>query len=476
MTDSMKTLIFIPTYNERENAPAMGNALMKLGLDADLLFLDDNSPDGTGELLDELARQHARIRIIHRPEKAGIGSAHLEGIAYAYDHEYERLVTMDCDFTHSPEDVPRLLAESEGAAVVVGSRYLHRGGLPGWSVGRKLLTHLGHFLTKALLGFTQDATGALRVYDLRKVPRELFSLVSARGYAFFFESLFILHKNGFQVREVPIVLPARTYGSSKMNVREVERSVEQLVTLALGQYLHPAQFRLPPSLDNLNPTLVDSQGWDEYWDKKGTRTALAYDAIASSYRKLVIKRNLTATIRREFPPGATLLHAGCGSGQVDVDLHSHARITAVDISPHALRIYLRENPGVFAVCHANIFELPFPEATFDGAYNLGVVEHFTDEELTRVFKELHRVIKPGGKFVIFWPHARATSVMVLNTAHWAMNGLMQRPVRLHPPEVSLIRSKEDAKARLATGGFDLESYSFGVKDAYVQSVVVARRS
>jgi len=472
----MKTLLFIPTYNERDNARRMGEALLKLPLDAQIVFLDDNSPDGTGEILDGLARQHPRIHVIHRAGKEGIGTAHLAGIAHAYDHGYERLVTMDCDFTHSPEDIPRLIAESAGAAVTVGSRYLNTGSLPGWSVARKSMTRLGHFLTQNLLGFSHDATGALRVYDLRKIPREVFTLVSARGYAFFFESLFILHENGFAIREVPIVLPSRTYGSSKMSLVEIERSVEQLMTLAVGKYLHPSQFKLPPAVGDINPALIDPQGWDAYWNKKATRTALVYGAIASVYRKLVIKRRLTDTIRHEFRPGSSLLHAGCGSGQVDVDLHAYARITAIDISVPALRIYRRENPNAFAVRHASIFDLPFPDATFDGAYNLGVVEHFTDRELTRAFTELRRVIKPGGKYVIFWPHARATSVLVLNTAHWAMNDLMGQRVQLHPPEVSLVRSKEDATTRLAAGGFELESYYFGVKDAYVQSVVVARRS
>ncbi len=472
----MKTLLFIPTYNERDNVRRMCEALLKLPLDADIAFLDDNSPDGTGEILDELAHTHPRVHVIHRAGKEGIGTAHLAGIAHAYDHGYERLITMDCDFTHSPEDVPRLVSESAGAAVTVGSRYLQSGSLPGWSVARKSLTRLGHFLTQNLLGFSHDATGALRVYDLRKIPRELFTLVSARGYAFFFESLFILHENGFAIREVPIVLPSRTYGSSKMSAVEIERSVEQLMTLAVGKYLHPAQFKLSPAVDDINPALVDPQGWDEYWNKKATRTAVLYDAIASVYRKLVIKRRLTETIRREFRPGSSLLHAGCGSGQVDVDLHAHARVTAVDISPQALRIYRRENPNAFAVRHASVFDLPFPDATFDGAYNLGVVEHFEERELNKMFTELRRVIRPGGKFVIFWPHAHATSVLVLNTAHWAINDVMGKPGRLHPPEVSLLRGKDDAKARLSAGGFDLESYYFGVKDAYVQSVVVARRN
>src|SRR6266542_1373614 len=101
----LKTLIFIPTYNERNNVEEMAKQILALGLDADLMFMDDNSPDGTGEILDRLARTHQRVLVRHRPEKLGIGSAHLDGVRWAYDHGYDSLITMDCDFTHSPADV-----------------------------------------------------------------------------------------------------------------------------------------------------------------------------------------------------------------------------------------------------------------------------------------------------------------------------------------------------------------------------------
>ena len=151
--------------------------------------------------------------------KLGIGSAHQDGIHYAYEHGYDTLVTMDCDFTHQPADVQRLLevAQASGTAVAIGSRYMERDSLPGWNLMRRSLTHLGHFLTTNLLRLPQDATGALRVYQLRAIPRELWTRVRSPGYAFFFESLFVLHRNGFAIQEMPIALPARTYGSSKMS-------------------------------------------------------------------------------------------------------------------------------------------------------------------------------------------------------------------------------------------------------------------
>jgi dolichol-phosphate mannosyltransferase len=470
-----KTLIFIPTYNEGDNVGPMCKELDALGLDADLVVLDDNSPDGTGALLDELSRIYPRLRVIHRTGVRGIGSAHLDGIAYAYDHGYDKLVTLDCDFTHSPRDIPMMLERSAGAEVTVASRYLEQDSLPGWSVFRKSLTRLGHFLTENLLGIGNDATGAFRVYDLRRIPRGIFELVTAHGYAFFFQSLFILHQNGLGILDVPIRLPARTYGHSKMSLREVQRSVGQLVSLYAATKTNPAQFVLPKPVGQVDPTLVDTQGWDEYWDKKSEKKALAYETIAAIYRNLVIRRRLEHAMRREFARGARLLHAGCGSGQVDVGLHDHLSITAVDISLSALRLYAQENPHAHEVRHASIFALPFEDGVFDGAYNLGVVEHFSREELARIFAELHRVIRPGGKLLLFWPHAYATSVRVLDSIHWVLNDVLQKEVRLHPHEVSLVHSKNEAREILEPAGFQLCSYDFGPKDFWVQAIVVADR-
>jgi dolichol-phosphate mannosyltransferase len=471
-----KTLIFIPTYEERENVgPMLAEVLRHAPPHSDILFIDDNSPDGTGELLDELAKTEPRLTVRHRAGKLGIGGAHLEGIAYAYDRGYETLVTLDCDFTHSPSDIPRLLAMSTDADITVGSRFAEPDGLPGWNVLRRFLTNAGHVLTVNMLGVSVDATTAFRVYRLSSIPRQMFSLITTSGYAFFFESVFIAQQNELRIREVPIKLPARTYGRSKMSVREIQRSVSQLGRLFISNKTNPAQFRVAKQSPEVDPTLVDPQGWDTYWEKKKRKSTIAYEVIAAAYRNMVIKERLGSVIRQEFQPGSRLLHAGCGSGQVDVDLHDYARITAVDISIPALEIYGTENPKAYALKHASIINLPFPDASFDGAYNLGVVEHFEREELQKIFSELWRVIRPGGKLVVFWPHANGTSVAVLNSVHWVMNDVLNKDVHLHPPEVSLVHSKAEAKDLLEGSGFELESYAFGPRDLFVQAVVVAKR-
>lgn len=472
---SPKSLIFVPTYNESGNAERMAKALIGLPIDADILFMDDASPDGTGEILDRLARAEPRLRVIHRSGKLGVGSAHLDGIRWAYDNGYERLITLDCDFTHSPADVVRLVESSAGFDVATGSRYMEGDSLPGWNILRRSLTTFGHILTKNLLRIQADATGALRVYDLTRIPQELFERVTARGYGFFFESMFLLTRNGFTVNEIPIVLPARTYGTSKMSLRETLRSGSQLLSLWKRSLTNPSQFRLSGPKTVLDNSLVDPQGWDSYWDNKESTSGRAYDVIATAYRQAVIRRQLERFILSNFPSGAHLLHAGCGSGQVDERLHDRVRITAVDISPSAVRLYRKNNPSALIVRHADILDLPFPPASFDGAYNLGVFEHFTSEEIVRVLRQLNRVLRPGGKVVVFWPHARATSVAVLKTAHWLLNDVAGRQTQLHPPEISLLKSKEWAARFLKDAGFKMISYEFGPRDFFVQAVIIAEK-
>lgn len=238
-------LIAIPTYNELQNVRLIYEQLCNLKLDADLLFIDDGSPDGTGQLLDELAAKDERLTVLHRPGKLGIGSAHLDALKWAYKHQYQQLLTMDCDFSHSPADIPRLLGHDSSGGIVVGSRYLQPDSLREWNLLRKALTSCGHLLTTRLLGMPQDATGAFRLYELTRIDQRIFDLVRSTGYAFFFESLFVLTRNGVTISEVPIYLPARTYGSSKMSIVEVYRSLRRMALLWFTSMTQPGLFKLP---------------------------------------------------------------------------------------------------------------------------------------------------------------------------------------------------------------------------------------
>ncbi|MCX5679910.1 MAG: glycosyltransferase, partial [Candidatus Omnitrophica bacterium] len=153
-------LVFIPTYNEYENVGKICLQILALRCDLDIMFMDDNSDDGTGAILKKLVKEYPNVHVIFRPRKLGVGSAHLDGIRWAYDQGYKKLITMDCDFTHSPGCLPDLIGRYDDYDMVIGSRYLLRNSLPGWNPLRKFLTHAGHFITKCFLGIKYDATGA----------------------------------------------------------------------------------------------------------------------------------------------------------------------------------------------------------------------------------------------------------------------------------------------------------------------------
>ncbi len=231
MSKHEPVLVFIPTYNERENVEILCQGLLDLGRGLDILFIDDHSPDGTGNILDGLAQKHPNLTVIHRSGKLGIGSAHREGIRWAYAQGYQVLITMDSDFTHPPVYVVALLDHAGDHDVVVGSRYVLPGSLEGWKLYRKFLSYLGHFLTVIFLRLKYDATGALRLYRLDRIPQQAFDLTHSMGYSFFYESLFILNFNKFTIKEIPIKLPARIQGHSKMRVQDVWQSFQLLVVI-----------------------------------------------------------------------------------------------------------------------------------------------------------------------------------------------------------------------------------------------------
>jgi SAM-dependent methyltransferase len=385
---------------------------------------------------------------------------------------------MDCDFTHDPARIPDILAKGAlGFDVVVGSRYLQRGSLPGWNPVRRALTHLGHLATRLLLGMGHDATNAFRYYDLRTVPRRLFDLVGSQGYSFFFESLYVLHRNRFRIAEIPISLPSRTYGSSKMELREIRNSVRLLFVTCFKAATNPEKFELgedfEPTVDPGVP--ADEQGWDSYWEnQKESAGGLLYDAIASFYRKFIIRPSLNRQVARHFARGASVLHAGCGSGQVDADIRHRVSITGLDISIGALRLYRRVNGSLCQVRHGSIFEIPLPEASVDGVYNLGVMEHFSEEEIGRILAEFRRVLRPGGKFLLFWPPEFGMSVLFFKALGRLFALFGRRDVKFHPDEITRVRSRAHVAGLVESAGFRLVDYAFGPLDLFTYVVVIGQ--
>ena len=229
----MSPLIAIPTYNEVDNIDLISKRVLDAVPQCHLLFIDDNSPDGTGQRLNHLSKQDNRISVIHRREKLGIGSAHRAAIEFAYKNSIDVLVTLDADLTHSPEHIPQLLELLSSAEVVIASRFIGNGGLSDWNFNRKVTTHLGHLLTKILLQVPYDSSGAFRAYRISKIPVMLFSIIQSSGYSFFFESIKILEMNKIRITEMPVVLPSRTYGHSKMKTQDILKSVSFMISLSI---------------------------------------------------------------------------------------------------------------------------------------------------------------------------------------------------------------------------------------------------
>lgn len=220
-----RRLVFIPTYNERQNIQPLYNAIQNLNLDLDLLFLDDNSPDGTGHILDEIQKQNARVFIIHRPKKLGIGSAHKQGIDWAYKNGYQQLLTMDADFTHNPKYIPKLFSALNHYDIAIGSRFLMKNSLKNWSFIRKILSKMANFLTTVALKCPYDTTCAYRAYRLDRMDANHFASLKSTSYSFFFESLQKFKYDHYKITEIPIHSSARACGSSKMSFGDAFKSL-----------------------------------------------------------------------------------------------------------------------------------------------------------------------------------------------------------------------------------------------------------
>jgi dolichol-phosphate mannosyltransferase len=214
-----RTLVIVPTYNERDNLPAIVASVHEHLADADVLVVDDNSPDGTGALADELAASDRKVHVLHRPGKQGLGTAYVAGFKWALERDYQLLFEMDCDFSHDPKYLPIMRERARaGADLVLGSRYVSGGGTVNWGPMRKLISRGGSFYARTILGIgVRDVTGGFKCF--RRATLEALDLdsVSAQGYGFQIEMTYRAIKHGFRVEEVPIVFVDRRVGQSKMS-------------------------------------------------------------------------------------------------------------------------------------------------------------------------------------------------------------------------------------------------------------------
>jgi dolichol-phosphate mannosyltransferase len=211
-----RACVVLPTYNERENVPRIVPAILAASPSVDVLVVDDNSPDGTGKLADDLAARDPRVRVLHRNRKEGLGRAYLAGFADALGAGYGRILEMDADFSHDPGRLPVLLGTE--ADLVLGSRYVPGGGTVNWGLARRLLSRGGSLYARAILGVpVRDLTGGFKCFRRRVLEDLDLGSVRSNGYAFQIELTYRAIRRGFKVVEVPITFVDRRVGKSKMS-------------------------------------------------------------------------------------------------------------------------------------------------------------------------------------------------------------------------------------------------------------------
>jgi dolichol-phosphate mannosyltransferase len=211
----MKSIIIIPTYNEKENIERLIKEIRKLNKDFHVLIIDDNSPDSTGRIADGLAGKHSEVSVIHRPAKLGLGTAYITGFKYALENNYDLVFTMDADFSHQPKYLIDLLEKAKEYDLVIGSRYIEDGGIQNWPFHRLILSRGANIYVRMVTGFpVSDSTGGFNCYRREILEKIDLDTIISDGYAFQIEMKYRLWKKGFSIKEVPITFIDRTRGTS----------------------------------------------------------------------------------------------------------------------------------------------------------------------------------------------------------------------------------------------------------------------
>jgi dolichol-phosphate mannosyltransferase len=234
----MRATVCLPTYNERENLPRMIEALRLVLREGDrVLVIDDNSPDGTGEIAAALALEHPCVDVLHRAQKEGLGRAYIAGFRHALADGAELVLEMDCDFSHDPADVPRLIeAAEDGADLVLGSRYVPGGGTRNWGLARRFISRGGSVYTALFLHMgVKDPTGGFKCFRRPVLERLDLDAITPRGYAFQIEMTYRAKRAGFEVVEIPITFVDRVVGQSKMSRAVVLEAIWRVPLLRVGR-------------------------------------------------------------------------------------------------------------------------------------------------------------------------------------------------------------------------------------------------
>jgi dolichol-phosphate mannosyltransferase len=241
MTQQSRVLIAIATYNEMENLPGLVEEIRRYAGRADIVIVDDNSPDGTGKWCDDRVATDPNFHVIHREGKLGLGTATIAGLRYAMEHGFDWVITMDADFSHHPRYLPSLLAAAQEPVnppdVVIGSRYVAGGSVEGWPLRRRIMSRCVNFYARWMLGLQpHDCSGAYRCFRVELLRRVDWESVRSRGYSFFEEILWKLQRAGARIREVPIVFVDRTQGRSKISIREAKDALRIIFWMSIQRW------------------------------------------------------------------------------------------------------------------------------------------------------------------------------------------------------------------------------------------------
>ena len=230
----MKPIVVIPTYNERENVEAMANAVLdNLPPEGEVLFLDDNSPDGTGAIADRLAEANPAIFVLHRTQKEGLGRAYVAGFQWALQRDYAFIIQTDADFSHDPKDLPRLLGATEAADLVIGSRYKGGCRVLNWPLGRLMLSYGAGIYVRLFTRMpVMDPTGGFKCFHRTVLEAIQLDQIAAEGYGFQIEVTHTAWRKGFTIKEIPIVFADRVAGTSKMSLAIAKEAILLVLKLA----------------------------------------------------------------------------------------------------------------------------------------------------------------------------------------------------------------------------------------------------
>ncbi len=235
----MKTLVVVPTYNERDNIENLVAEILVQSDDIDTLIVDDNSPDGTGAIIDRMAAENPRIHVIHRSGKLGLGSAYREGFGYALAKKAEYIIEMDADFSHDPAMLPLFLEKIKEYDVVIGSRYLNGVSVVNWPIRRLILSYCANVYTRLITGLKiSDCTGGFKCFRRNVLESIQMDGIKSDGYSFQIEMNYRCVEKGFRVGEIPIIFIDRHAGGSKMSKKIVREAVIMVWKLKLNSLLH----------------------------------------------------------------------------------------------------------------------------------------------------------------------------------------------------------------------------------------------